>query len=53
MIKCYMSDSKDEGGGHKNIGILSNTGPDPPKNHKDTKPAFYVGPTSDRQKGGR
>ena len=29
---------------HKNIGFLSNTGPDPLKNHKATKPAFNVGP---------
>ena len=28
---------------HKNIGFLSNTGPDPLKNHKATKPAFNVG----------
>ena len=28
---------------HKNIGFLSNTGPDPLKNHKATKPAFTVG----------
>ena len=27
---------------HKNIGFLSNTGPDPLKNHKDTKPALNV-----------
>ena len=27
---------------HKNIGFLSNTGPDPLKNHKATKPAFNV-----------
>ena len=28
---------------HKNIEFLSNTGPDPLKNHKATKPAFnYV-----------
>ena len=32
---------------HKNIGLLSNTGPDPLKNHKATKPAFNVGPSSD------
>ena len=31
---------------HKNIGFLCNTGPDPPKNHKATKPAFNVGPSS-------
>ena len=30
----------------KNIGFLSNTGPDPLKNHKATKPAFNVGPSS-------
>ena len=30
---------------HKNIGFLSNTGPEPLKNHKATKPAFNgVGP---------
>ena len=28
---------------HKNIGFPSNTGPDPLKNHKATKPAFNVG----------
>ena len=28
----------------KNIGFLSNTGLDPLKNHKTTKPAFNVGP---------
>ena len=31
---------------HKNIGFLSNTGPDPLKNHKATKPAFNIGPSS-------
>ena len=31
---------------HKNIGFLSNTGPD----HKATKPAFSVGPSSARQR---
>ena len=30
----------------QNKGFLSNTGPDPPKNHKATKPAFNVGPSS-------
>ena len=34
---------------HKNIGFLSNTGPDPLKNHKATKPALNVGPASARQ----
>ena len=28
---------------HKNIGFLSNTDPDPLKNHKATKPAFNFG----------
>ena len=28
---------------HKNIGCLSNTGPDPLKNYKATKPAFTFG----------
>ena len=31
---------------HKNIGFLSNTGPDLLKIHKATKPAFNVGPSS-------
>ena len=30
---------------YKNIGFLSDTGPDPLKNHKATKPAFNVGPS--------
>ena len=34
---------------HKNIGFLSNTSPDPLKNHKATKPAFNVGPSLARQ----
>ena len=29
---------------HKNIGFLSNTGPDRLKNHKATQSAFIVGP---------
>ena len=33
---------------HKNIGFLSNTGLDPLKNHKATKPTFNVGPSSFR-----
>ena len=48
-----MRGSRGEGGpgvgplleNHKNIGFLSNTGPDPLKNHKATKPAFNVGPS--------
>ena len=35
---------------HKNIGFLSNTGPDPLKNHKATKPAFSVVPLSAHQR---
>ena len=35
---------------HKNIGFLSNTGPDPLKNHKATKPAFNVGLSSARKR---
>ena len=34
----------------QNIGFLCNTGPDPLKNHKATKPAFNVGPSSARQR---
>ena len=35
---------------HKNIGFLCNTGQDPLKNPKATKPAFNVGPSSARQR---
>ena len=35
---------------NKNIGFLSNTGPDPPKNHKAINSAFNVGPSSARQR---
>ena len=34
----------------QNIGFLRNTGPDTLKNHKDTKQAFHVGPSSARQR---
>ena len=34
----------------KNIGFLSNTGPDPLKYHKATKSAFNVRPSSARQR---
>ena len=34
----------------KHRGFLSNTGPDPLKNHKATKPAFSVGPSMARQR---
>ena len=48
-----------EGGGGKgsgppeksqNKGFLRNTGPDSLENHKATKPAFNVGPSSARQR---
>ena len=46
----YMDGSRGDTGGpdtplenRKNIGSFSNTGPDPFKNHKATKPAFNVG----------
>ena len=35
---------------HKNIGFLSNTGPDPLKNYKATKPALNFGLYSVRQR---
>ena len=35
---------------HKNISFLSNTGSDHLKNHKATKQAFNVGPSSARQR---
>ena len=49
-----MDGSRGETGGpispamknHQNIGFLSNTGPDPLKNHKTTRPVFNVGPSS-------
>ena len=31
-------------------GFLSNTAPDPLKNHKATKPAFNIGPSSARKR---
>ena len=35
---------------YKNKEFLSNTGPDSQENHKATKPAFNVGPSSARQR---
>ena len=35
---------------HKNIGFLSNTGPDPLKNHKAIMQAFNVGTSSAHQR---
>ena len=34
---------------HRNLGFISNTGPDLRKNHKATKPAFNVGQLSAHQ----
>ena len=34
----------------QNKEFLSNTGPDPLKNHKASKPAFNIGPSSARQR---
>ena len=57
-VKCMGGSSGGGGGGykgsglplknHKNIGFLSNIGPDTQNNHKATKPAFNVGPSSGR-----
>ena len=58
MYKCIcipLTWAAPEGGGgqgvrtpllknHKNIGFLSNTGPDPLKKSQSTKPAFNFGP---------
>ena len=38
---------------HKNIGFSSNTGPDPLKNYKATKPAFNVVASWAHQRNGR
>ena len=35
---------------HKNIGLLSNSGPDPLKNYEANEPAFNVGPSSAYQR---
>ena len=51
LIKVNTCTDPEEGHGvrisllknHKHIGFLSNTGSDPLKNHKATKPAFNVG----------
>ena len=56
-----MGGSREGGGGgfrgsgpplknHKNIGFPCNTGQDPLKNYKATKPAFNVGPSSAHQR---
>ena len=53
MLEDFMCGSRGDTGVRtlppeklQNIGFLSNTGPDPLKNHKATKPAFNVGPSS-------
>ena len=56
LNNIYMHGSREKDRGpdlpppenHKNI-VFSNTGPDPLKNHKTTKP-FNVGPSSARQR---
>ena len=54
VLSSACADSEgDRGSGpslnnHKNIGFFSNIGPDPLKNHKATKPAFNVWPSSAR-----
>ena len=53
-----MRESSGVGGGqgvlslnnHKAIGFFSNTGPEPLKSHKATKPVFNVGPSSPWQR---
>ena len=55
MLTCVDPEGEDRGSGpplknYKNIGFLSDTGLDHLKNHKATKPAFNVGPTSARQR---
>ena len=53
FLRIYAGFQRGGGGGgqgvwtsmknHKSIAFLSNTGPDPLKNHKATKPAFTSG----------
>ena len=58
LNKWFMCGSRGGGQGvrtpplknHKNIGFLSNSGPDPLKNHKATEPAFNVGPSLAHQR---
>ena len=58
LLRANMAGSRGGGGGsgsgpplknHKFKGFPSNTGPDPLTNHKATKPAFNVSPSSARQ----
>ena len=55
----YINDMSESRGGqevrtpmkyHKTIGFLGNTGSDPLKNHKATKPAFNAGHSLPRQR---
>ena len=59
MLILYLTSADPEGGTggpdppleyHKNIGFHSSTGLDPLKNHKASKLAFNVGPSSARQR---
>ena len=52
-LTCSCTCADPEGVGlknHKNIGFLSNSGPDPLKNYEATDPVFNVGPSSARQR---
>ena len=46
LVSCKCMRGSRGGGDQKNKGFLSNTGLDPLKNHKATKPAFNFGPLS-------
>ena len=54
--RATYADPEGGGGGgtplknHKNIGFLSNSGPDALKNYEATEPAFNVGPSSAHQR---
>ena len=62
MLDCSLTCADPEGGGgggqgvqttlknHKNIGLSSNTGPDPLKDREATKQAINGGPSSARQR---
>ena len=54
LTACADSEGGGKGSGtpskSQNIVFPSNTGPDPLKNHKTTKTAFNVGPSSARQR---
>ena len=46
----HMRGSRKKQENHKAIGFLSKNGQDPLENHKATKPAFNVDPSSARQR---